>query len=94
MLIAKLELTDRIAERELRKLSRRLSTKEVNTMIRAGARIIHQGEGLCRTNLHIGYQVTIVNPKPGQQDSGSIKGTTPTGLNFVHTANRKLSGEA
>ena len=40
-LIAQLELMNRRVERELRKINRRLSTKEINTTIIAKARIVN-----------------------------------------------------
>ena len=89
-LIAQLELSKKRVEREIHELNRRLSTKEANMTIIAEARIVHQGEGLHGTNLHIGNQITIVKPKPDQQNSGVIKETKPTGLIFVRTSNGKI----
>ena len=77
-LIAKLELTNRRVKRCLHKMNRIISNEELNATIIAKARIIHQGEGLRGTTLHIGDQDTIVNLNPVQQHSSVIKGTTST----------------
>ena len=79
-----------IIVRELRELKRRLDGREVDTTVISKTRVVYQGEGLCRTNLHVRDHVDIINLKPGQKDSGKNQGTTSIVLMFVRTIRGKI----